>query len=427
MKTIAITKPRGTTMHVLALLRATALSCVLFASSPLSADVWVAGDARIAKLATSGQTLATVDSVFGRGFAYGVGIQDIIGVEQRNGHVWVSDVNNNRVFELDPDGKPLREITLLSPFGIGIDPNSGTVWTSILLNQVTSPRAVIKLDPNTGEELVRVTGFSRFVSAISVAPSGRVWIADRFNNEVVVLFGTDEELNGYDASTPSGPHHMRLSGFDEPLDIAIDPENSGGGESTWVADRNHGQAVKIASDGTELVRVRPSGFFEVRDVSVNSRDGSVWVGDGNSGRVAKLSALGEEAKNLSINPTALAVDVTDDGVWIGTGFQEARVLKLDSVGSELLSISGLGTIRGIAAILSATVVIDGCNSGVTNTVLIGGQTISDLIAECAKSARNNGQFVSCVAHGTNELKGTGTISGQQKGAIQSCAAQAHIP
>ena len=119
MKTIAIPKPRGTTMHVLALLRATALSCVLFASSPLSADVWVAGDARIAKLATSGQTLATVDSVFGRGFAYGVGIQDIIGVEQRNGHVWVSDVNNNRVFELDPDGKPLREITLLSPFGIG--------------------------------------------------------------------------------------------------------------------------------------------------------------------------------------------------------------------------------------------------------------------------------------------------------------------
>ena len=145
-------------MHVLALLGATALSCVLFASSALSADVWVAGDARIAKLAVSGQTLVTVDSVFGSGFSYGVGLQDIMGVEQRNGHVWISDVNNNRVFELDPDGKPLREITLLSPFGIGIDPNSGTVWTSILLNQTTFPSAVIKLDPNTSEELVRVTG-----------------------------------------------------------------------------------------------------------------------------------------------------------------------------------------------------------------------------------------------------------------------------
>jgi len=416
-------------LHVLALLGATALSCVLFASSALSADVWVAGDARIAKLAINGQTLVTVDSVFGSGFNYGIGLQDIMGVEQRN--VWVSDVNDDRVFELDPDGKPLREIALLSPLGIGIDPNSGTVWTSILLNQTTFPRAVIKLDPNTGEELVRVTGFSRSVAAISVAPSGRVWIADRFNSEVVVLFGTNEELNGYDASAPSGPHHLRLSGFEEPEDIAIDPGNSSrGGESTWVADSGHGQAVKIASDGTELVRVSPTGFFDVRFVSVNSRDGSVWVGDNNSGRVAKLSFLGEEAKNLSINPTALAVDVADDAVWIGTGFDEgAKVLKLDSDGSELLSISGLGTgtIRAMAAILSATVVIDGCNSGVTDTVLTSGRTISDLIAECATGARNHGQFVSCVAHVTNELKQTGTISGQQKGAIQSCAAQAHIP
>jgi hypothetical protein len=117
-------------------------------------------------------------------------------------------------------------------------------------------------------------------------------------------------------------------------------------------------------------------------------------------------------------------------VWIGTGFEEkARVLKLDSDGSELLSIGelGTGTISAIAAIVSATVVIDGCNSGVTDTVLASGRTISDLISECATGARNHGQFVSCVAHVTNELKVTGTISGQQKGAIQSCAAQAHIP
>jgi Beta-propeller repeat len=73
------------------------------------------------------------------------------------------------------------------------------------------------------------------------------------------------------------------------------------------------------------------------------------------------------------------------------------------------------------------VVIDGCDSGVTNAVLPSGRTISDLIAECAKDASNHGQFVSCVAHVTNDLSETRTISGQQQGAIQSCAAQAHIP
>jgi len=54
-------------------------------------------------------------------------------------------------------------------------------------------------------------------------------------------------------------------------------------------------------------------------------------------------------------------------------------------------------------------------------------TISDLIVACAEGARNHGKFVSCVSHLTNQLKKVGTITGQQKGAIQSCAAQANIP
>jgi hypothetical protein len=412
------------------LLRVAAVSCILFAPLRLSADVWVAGDARIVKLATNGQTLVTVDSVLGRGFDYGVGIGKIMGVDQRNGHVWFSDVNNNRVFELDAEGRPLREITLFSPCGIGIDPNSGGVWTSLVLNDVNFPRALIKLDPNTGQELVSVTGFSKIVCAIAVEPSGRVWIADRDNNEVVVLFGTDAELNGYDASAPSGPHHLRLGGFHDPTDIDIDPGNRSGasGESTWAADDLHAEAVKIAPDGTELVRVTPTAFFELRYVSVDSKDGSVWVGDPNHERVAKLSALGEESLNLSINPTGLGVDVTDQAVWIGTGFDtDASLLKLDSNGSQLLSISGLGTIRGIGAIANATVIIGKCNSGVPNVVTPSGRTISDLVAGCARNASNHGQFVSCVAHVTNDLKETGTISGQQKDAIQTCAAQAHTP
>jgi hypothetical protein len=77
--------------------------------------------------------------------------------------------------------------------------------------------------------------------------------------------------------------------------------------------------------------------------------------------------------------------------------------------------------------LSATVVIDGRNSGVTNTLFQSGCTISDLIAECAGGASNHGHFVSCVSHVTNDLKKAGTLSGRQKGAIQSCAAHADIP
>ena len=76
---------------------------------------------------------------------------------------------------------------------------------------------------------------------------------------------------------------------------------------------------------------------------------------------------------------------------------------------------------------SATVVIDGCDSGVANTVFADGCRISDSIEDCADGATNHGKFVSCVAHYTNDLKKNGTITGAQKGAIQSCAGQADIP
>lgn len=80
--------------------------------------------------------------------------------------------------------------------------------------------------------------------------------------------------------------------------------------------------------------------------------------------------------------------------------------------------------------LSTTVTIDGCNSGVTNSLSVLGKTgctISDLIGQCTIGAKNHGKFVSCISNLTNALKTAGIITGTQKGAIQSCAGRANIP
>lgn len=79
------------------------------------------------------------------------------------------------------------------------------------------------------------------------------------------------------------------------------------------------------------------------------------------------------------------------------------------------------------SILTETVVIDQCDSGVPNTVIGDGCSISDRIAEWAASARNHGQFVRQVTMVTNGLQRGGTITGAQSGAIQRCAAQANLP
>ena len=79
------------------------------------------------------------------------------------------------------------------------------------------------------------------------------------------------------------------------------------------------------------------------------------------------------------------------------------------------------------SIVNPTVVIGGCDSKVLNAVSPNGCTLSDRIQHCVATEQNHGQFVSCVAHLTNELKRDGVITGQQEGTIQSCAAQANIP
>jgi hypothetical protein len=85
------------------------------------------------------------------------------------------------------------------------------------------------------------------------------------------------------------------------------------------------------------------------------------------------------------------------------------------------------------SILSDTVVIDECDSGVDNTLFVddedfgNGCTIADLMMQIAADANNHGQFVSGVAQFTNDLKKSGIISAQEKGAIQRCVAQSSLP
>jgi hypothetical protein len=67
-----------------------------------------------------------------------------------------------------------------------------------------------------------------------------------------------------------------------------------------------------------------------------------------------------------------------------------------------------------------TVFINGCDSGVPNYSVPGACFISDEINVCAV-ADKHGEFVSCVAQITTELLKAGVISGEEKGAIMSCA------
>ena len=70
-----------------------------------------------------------------------------------------------------------------------------------------------------------------------------------------------------------------------------------------------------------------------------------------------------------------------------------------------------------------TVILGGCDSGAPNVMFDGGCTLADKINAAHATAKNHGQFVSEVGRILNSLKKGQTLTGEQKGAIESCAAR----
>jgi hypothetical protein len=141
------------------------------------------------------------------------------------------------------------------------------------------------------------------------------------------------------------------------------------------------------------------------------------------------------AINLLLQPgtyfALFAPQEDNAGIFLGSATSpfnyQAGLLNIGSLNPISQAVTILQTSGAVRILGETQSIFDGCNSEIPNIVLPGGATISDLITECAEGANNHGQFVSCVAHATTNLKKAGTITGQQKSAIQRCAAQADIP
>jgi Calx-beta domain/Cadherin-like beta sandwich domain len=328
------------TLSIEATLRGRTGTYTIFLARESANNIWIGGDDRIVLLDSTGAELANVASIFGSGPSYGHGFETM-DASPIDGGLWVADAVNDRVFRLDPNGVPLFAVPHRAPVAVWADPRDGGAWIS---EEVDLPGGnvqslLVKLSSD-GEELVRVSGFSGFISSISGdAPHGNIWIGDRFANEVVILFGEDSELDGYDASPAEGPSHRRIAGFYEPESVSVNPNDDSQGEgNVWVGNRIPGQVIKLSPSGSELVREVPSIGQEVRQVEVNPLDGSVWVmSDPTAGTVTNFSSVGQELRSVTIagNIATIALDPPHEVIWLGTQMGEVLAFSFD--GKELLS------------------------------------------------------------------------------------------
>jgi hypothetical protein len=199
--------------------------------------------------------------------------------------------------------------------------------------------------------------------------------------------------------------------FDSGLtDTNPNPFNGDYGPVAMTITFSDGSSV-ITSTATFFINNNSSGIgttdeYSVRmDTAPDTLTGSFAALRWEFGRLERFDATGTAFSNdsLPLTPPNLASLPGDQSkVSFDTFTFEMRVaFELTSLSLFQPDADGDGVPDNVDQCthsdLSTTVVIDGCNSGVTNTLFATGCTIADLIAECADGASNHGQFVRCVS------------------------------
>ncbi|MHC1765897.1 MAG: MopE-related protein [Verrucomicrobiia bacterium] len=174
---------------------------------------------------------------------------------------------------------------------------------------------------------------------------------------------------------------------------------------------------------TALVGIRSDNTFDVLDSwtwksNFNLKDGGVFFrnlgltsdSDEGGGGIFEL----KPHLTFSELPLELLVDLYQDGAA-----NLPEDLDGDGVPNQDDACVGSDT--------SSTVVIDGCDSTVSNRILANGYTVSDLIRKIAESASTHGEFVGAVTHLAKQLTDSGLMPEKERGKLISCAAQSAIP
>jgi hypothetical protein len=272
------------------------------------------------------------------------------------------------------------------------------------------------------------------------------------NPEGSVEFFLFDEVTGFDQITDTQVETSKatISGDGETIVIVTkddltgnNPDNSreifvkniGSSTITQITDTpnptDRSFGVSINTDGTRLA------FYSEFDHTGTGKnaDGSheLFVYDFSLGKFAQITDSsvpllppGPNATDISADGNTIFFETSADLTGDNPGGEQvlfvalcASDLDLDGINNEDDECENSNT--------DPTVVIDGCSSGVQNFVSEDGCSILDLIDQIAANASNHGKLVSEVAKLLNSLKKEGVISGNDKGAIQTCAASSDLP
>jgi pimeloyl-ACP methyl ester carboxylesterase len=188
--------------------------------------------------------------------------------------------------------------------------------------------------------------------------------------------------------------------------------------------------VAPAVSGGPDVTIQPGAVLSqaglITDPGPDTWTATVDYGDGTDVQPLALTGSAFELNHLYSHIGVYSVTVTvhddDDGKAADTVAVTVSALPGDLDGDGVAGAPDACPYSG----LSATVVIDSCDTGVGNLVSATGCTIFDRIAACAVGVEDHDEFAGCVSQLTDDLITQGVLDGDDADAIQGCAATAAI-
>lgn len=371
------------------------------------------------------------------------------------GDIVVTDSCTGQLLRVDPvtGAQSLIYSSAYLPRGITFDANGDILFTTESLDG----GAIIRVDLETGTETVVSSGGELArgqILGIAVAPDGTLIVAVP-GGELPPAIVSVDPVTGAQTVLAEGYFNGQLSTF-----VAIAPD--GTIYFTTSTGEPTASIWRITADG-ELSLVSMGGLIlSTAGIAVAS-DGTLIVADHDSDTILSIDPLtGAQSivsqGNLLQGQIGLGLEADGDIVVVDSGSQggTSEIIRIDPLtgvqslvtsdgllgpcsnnlavvpgGSQAPDADNDGVADAVDAcpnsLLSPTVVIDSCNSGVPNTISANGCSIADQLQQCASTAGGHGQFVSCVSgltHGLNQLD---VITGQQAGAINRCAASSDLP
>ncbi|MCP4726389.1 MAG: hypothetical protein GY863_15195, partial [bacterium] len=289
-------------------------------------SVWIADtfNDQVVKISPSGTPLLTLT-----GFNKPKGVA----IDFADRSVWVADEFNNRIVKYTTDGVLLREITdLKRPSDIVVQSNS-----NILVATMGDTAQVVEIS-HDGTILRSIKGFDSPKSISVYDLTGDIWIADTFNDRIIVL---DHDIpDGYNVDSLNAQvKHLVFNNFAKPEALVVNQSTG----HCWIADTGNDRVVRIRKDNLEQFVI--GGFKEPRGIDVDEKTGSAWISNTKDDEVIKISdgvfllpIQTPYSYNIDQNlgfhdvipititqPTAISINSNAGVVWFAEDFSVVKV------------------------------------------------------------------------------------------------------